>query len=159
MLSRGLCSIKTQMKSPLPQKPTHPTYPAQPYIPYTHRRLPAQQTTKKSSPKAPCFWGAFFISPPRAKTVSPFPLEDQNSQNTHVSIPSPLLPHCYINPATLYPQRNSTAFSLTATNPYSITATSTARQRHAQPISQATRVSQRFVCNPPPRLLYREKKE
>ncbi len=159
MLSRGLCLIKTQMKSSLPQKPTHPTNPAQPYIPYTHRRLPAQQTTKKSPPEAPCLWGAFFISPPRTKTVSPFSLEDQNSQNPRTSLPSPLLPHCYINRATLHPQRNSTASSLTATNPYSVTATSTARQRYAQPISQATRVSQRFVYNPLPRFLYREKKE
>ena len=159
LLSRGLCLIKTQMKSSLPQKPTHPTNPAQPYIPYTHRRLPAQQTTKKSPPEAPCLWGAFFISPPRTKTVSPSPPQDQNSQNTHTPIPSPFLPQCYINSATPHPQRNSTAFSLTATNPYSIIAISTARQRHAQPISQATRVSQRFVYNPLPRFLYREKKE
>jgi len=157
-LSRGLCLIKTQMKSSLPQKPTYPTKPTQPYIPYTHRKPPAQQTTKKSPPEAPRLRGAFFISPLRTKTVSPSPPQDQNSQNTHASLPSPFLPQCYINPATLHPQRNSTAFSLTATNPYSITATSTARQRYAQPTSQATRVSQRFVYNPLPRFLYREKK-
>jgi hypothetical protein len=87
LLSRGLCLIKTQMKSSLPQKPTYPTKPAQPYIPYTHRRLPAQQTTKKSSPEAPRLWGAFFISPPRTKTVSPSPPQDQNSQDSHHPFP------------------------------------------------------------------------
>ena len=58
------------MKSYLPEKPTHPAKPTQAYIPYTPGRLPAQQTTKKSPSEAPCFRGAFFISPLCSPTVT-----------------------------------------------------------------------------------------
>ena len=121
LLSRGLCLIKTQMKSPLSQKPTYPTNPAQPYIPYTHRRLPVQQTTKKSPSEAPCLWGAFFISPPDTKAVSTSPPTSYNGQNTLAPLPCHFLLHRYTNPATLHSHQGSTAFPSTITHSHSST--------------------------------------